>query len=143
MDRLGIIVIYLNYEGSDINMNRLGSLITQLESTEKYDKENILIEIYIYLQETEMDLNESQRVFVNLSQLRDISLADGSQAFFDDWGKELIDIKVLAKYISSNSCKMLEKLIQKQYLEFDEWIAENQWIFNDELSNIVRSYFGV
>lgn len=84
-----------------------------------------------------------ERVFVNLSQLRDISLTDGSQAFFDDWGKELIDIKVLAKYISSNSCKMLGKLIQKQYLEFDEWIAENQWIFNDELSNIVRTYFGV
>ena len=41
MDRLGIIVIQLNYEGSDINMNRLGSLITQLESTEKYDKENL------------------------------------------------------------------------------------------------------
>lgn len=143
MDRLGIIVIHLNYEGSDINMNRLGLLITQLESTEKYDKENVLIYIYIYLQEAEMGLNESQRVFVNLSQLRDISLADGSQAFFDDWGKELIDIKVLTKYISSNSCKMLEKLIQKQYLEFDEWIAENQWIFNDELSDIVRSYFGV
>lgn len=32
-------------------MNRLGSLITQLESTEKYDKENVLIDIYIYLQE--------------------------------------------------------------------------------------------
>lgn len=73
----------------------------------------------------------------------DMSKSDGSQVFFDDWGKELIDIKVLAKYISSNSCKMLEKLIQKQYLEFDEWIAENQWIFNDELSDIVRSYFGV
>ena len=87
------------------------------------------------------NLNKAQTIFLVLSEIRDISLSDGSQVYFDEWGKSPIDVNVAKNYVSADICKMLEKLNQKLYNDVDKWIIENEWKFNDELADIVKKSF--
>ena len=66
-------------------------------------------------------------------------MSDGSQVYFDEWGKSQIDVNVAKNYVSADICKMLEKLNQKLYNDVDKWIIENEWKFNDELADIVKN----
>ncbi len=117
------------------------SLVSMLDTVETYDKENILIDIYQNLLLNKNNLNKAQTIFLVLSEIRDISLSDGSQVYFDEWGKSPIDVNVAKNYVSADICKMLEKLNQKLYNDVDKWIIENEWKFNDELADIVKKSF--
>ena len=46
-------------------------LIAKLGCTETYDKENVLIDIFIYLLENRIQLTDGLQVFMELSKLRD------------------------------------------------------------------------
>lgn len=118
------------------------TLINMLENTDTYDKENALIDIYIYLLENKINLNEGQQVFVELSELRDKTLSDGSESYFDQFDDNTLSIEVMSRYASKDVVRIYTELSKSgKYDEIDEWMTENEWLFNEELSKIIKASF--
>lgn len=117
-------------------------LLEQLDKTETFDKENVLIDIYIYLIENNVKLNDKLKLFVELSRLRDITLTDGSESFFEDIDNNTIFIEILKQYTKDDLLKNLyEMCIDNQYDKINEWMVENEWIYNDKLSYVIKEAF--
>lgn len=116
------------------------TLIAMLGNTDTYDKENALIDIYIYLLENKINLNEGQQVFVELSKLRDRTLSDGSESYFEDFDDRGLPIEIVSKYASKDVVSIYTVLSKAgKYDEIDEWMSENEWLFNEELSEIIKA----
>ncbi|MGN0341679.1 MAG: hypothetical protein ACI4DO_02705 [Roseburia sp.] len=116
------------------------TLVAMLENTDTYDKENALIDIYIYLLENKINLNEGQQVFVELSKLRDRTLSDGSESYFEEFNRNGLPIEIISKYASRDVVSIYTELSKSgKYDEIDEWMSKNEWLFNEELSAIIKA----
>lgn len=114
-------------------------LISQLDCTETYDKENILINIFIYLLENETNLHDGLQVFVELSKLRDYALSDGSESYFEEYVASDEFMTLLYKWTNDDVIKLYDDLYRVEaYDEIDTWIIKNQWKLNDLLSDVIK-----
>ena len=56
--------------------DKVRELVEQLDQYETYDKENLLIDIYVSLIEEKYDIDDTLFAFIELSTLRDATLAE-------------------------------------------------------------------
>lgn len=117
----------------------LEALLEQLDETEIYDKENVLIDIFCYLYENEVKQNDGIKLFMELSKLRDRSLMDGSESYFEDNEDPSLILSLLKQVSEYSVFNQLKRLCQDcQYDEIDEWIMENEWLLDDELAVLIK-----
>ena len=120
----------------------LNELIKELDNTESYDLENVLIDIYVIIEENKADLSEAETVFTELSFLRDVVLSNGAASYFEDWGKHELEVSTIEKYVDKSICEVVKMLNSKRFEAVDDWTVKNEWFFNDELSKLVKEYLG-
>lgn len=121
--------------------------INTLDGTEKYDKEIALIDIFMYVINNKENLPESAllNIFIEISEWRDISLADGSEAYYDENSPEMKKHIIEALKINDNT-ELLNiyesgfEGAEQNYEIIDGWIINNQWQLNDWLDNVIRKY---
>ena len=122
-------------------------LIEELKNTKTYDRENALVDLYVFLRSENETLNskENTQLFIELSQWRDCSLSDGVESYYDKKEvNELIKLKRRAEYCFNQEIR--EKFIegintynnQGDFSKIDEWIIENEWIINDFLVELAN-----
>ena len=122
----------------------LHTLLEQLNGTETYDKENALIDIYIFLIENKIELNDRARLFVELTKLRDRSLTDGSEAYFVDSEDSIRCFKLIERFSNNDFFRQLVKMYQERnYVKIDDWIQKNEWKYNDELEHLIKDAFAI
>lgn len=122
--------------------DRLSSLIEALENTDTYDRENALIDLYIFLVSQKCDLPQSGNTFafIELSKWRDCSLRDGVEAYYETTSAdELLHLEERMERCSSQ--EVCRKWIAGSHIyqesgdltSLDTWIFENEWRINDYL----------
>lgn len=114
----------------------------QLDQYETYDKENLLIDIYVSLIEEKYDIDDTLFAFIELSTLRDATLADGSDSFFGTFDAEEYRLRILP--ILDDEIKTVFSLGEEErYEEVDQWMIDNEWKYNDFLSEIIKSKWNI
>ena len=123
---------------------KLYALLEQLNGKETYEKENILIDIYIFLIENKKELNDRAKLFVELTKLRDRSLTDGSETYFVDSEDSISCFNLIEQFLNNDFFGPLEKMIKvRNYEKIDEWIQQNEWKYNDELEHLIKDAFAI
>lgn len=128
--------------------DNLNSLITALENTDAYDRENALIDLYIFLisQNNSLPKAENTFIFVELSNWRDCSLRDGVEAYYErkeDTGELNFLEKNMKQYAHHEACKKCISGIQiyqknGDFSSLDNWIYNNEWAINDFLVELAK-----
>lgn len=122
--------------------DKVRELVEQLDQYETYDKENLLIDIYVSLIEEKYDIDDTLFAFIELSTLRDATLADGSDSFFGTFDAEEYRLRILP--ILDDEIKMVFSLGEEErYEEVDQWMIDNEWKYNDFLSEIIKSKWNI
>lgn len=117
-------------------------LIAKLECTETYDKENVLIDIFIYLLENKVELTDGLQVFMELSKLRDRTLSDGSESYFEEYVHSEIFMNALKIWSNDEIVMIYDDLYKaKAYDKINIWVYGNEWQINDLLSAIIKEYY--
>ena len=125
--------------------DQLECLIEALENTETYDRENSLIEIYVYLvsQKCFLPQKSNTLIFIELSKWRDCSLGDGVASYYEmkdadallqleDAVKKYDYQEICTKFISG-----IHTYQEKGNLDsLDDWIFDNEWGINDFLTEL-------
>ena len=118
--------------------DKVSELVEKLDQYETYDKENLLIDIYVSLIEEKYDIDDTLFAFIELSALRDATLADGSDSFFDTFDAEEYRLRILP--ILDDEIQTVFSLGEEErYEEIDQWMIDNEWKYNDFLSKIIKS----
>ena len=122
-------------------------LIHSLDGVDTYDKENVLIDIFIFYLEHKQILKKSELLdmFAEVTRWRDISLVDGSEEYYErieyEQNKEVM--LALKKYAEDALFQLYQKGFSGEEAVFeriDSWIFENKWKINDWLSDIICKY---
>lgn len=122
--------------------DKVRELVEQLDQYETYDKENLLIDIYVSLIEEKYDIDDTLFAFIELSTLRDATLADGSDSFFGTFDAEEYRLRILP--ILDDEIKTVFSLGEEErYEEVDQWMIDNEWKYNDFLSEIIKSKWNI
>lgn len=130
---------YKNLANGDCLMNEL---IAKLGCTKTYDKENVLIDIFIYLLENKIELTDGLLVFMELSKLRDRTLSDGSESYFEEYEYAEIFMQALKIWSNDEIVKIYDDLYKaKAYDKINTWVSDNEWQINDLLSAIIKECF--
>ena len=117
-------------------------LIAKLGYTETYDKENVLIDIFICLLENRIELTDGLQVFMELSKLRERTLSDGSESYFEEYEYSEKFMKALKIWSNDEIVKIYDDLYKaKAYDKINTWVSDNEWQINDLLSTIIKEYF--
>ena len=117
-------------------------LIAKLGCTETYDKENVLIDIFIYLLENRMELTDGLQVFMELSKLRDRTLADGSESYFEEYEYSEKFMTALKIWSNDEIVKIYDDLYKaKAYDKIDKWVYDHEWQINDLLTAIMKECY--
>ena len=127
--------------------DKLNSLLMALENTDTYDRENALIDLYIFLisQNSSLPKVENTFIFVELSNWRDCSLRDGVESYYET--KDTDELNFLEKNMKQSAqlegCKKCISgiHIQKENRDFsplDNWISDNEWAINDFLVELAK-----
>ena len=117
-------------------------LITKLGYTETYDKENVLIEIFIYLLENRIELTDGLQVFMELTKLRDRTLSDGSESYFEEYEHSEIFMNALKIWSNDEIVMIYDELYKaKAYDKINTWVCDNEWQINDLLSAIIKECY--
>lgn len=120
----------------------MNELIAKLGCTETYDKENVLIDIFIYLLENRIELTDGLLVFMELSKLRDRTLSDGSESYFEEYEYSEIFMQALKIWSNDEIVKIYDDLYKaKAYDIINTWVSDNEWQINDLLSAIIKECF--
>lgn len=89
--------------------DKLNSLIMALENTDTYDRENALIDLYIFLisQNSSLPKVENTFIFVELSNWRDCSLRDGVESYYETKDTDELNFleKNMKQYARHEVCK--------------------------------------
>ena len=127
--------------------DKLNSLIMALENTDTYDRENALIDLYIFLisQNSSLPKVENTFIFVELSNWRDCSLRDGVESYYETKDTDELNFleKNMKQYARHEVCKKCISgiHIQKENRDFshlDNWISDNEWAINDFLVELAK-----
>ena len=127
--------------------DKLNSLIAALENIGTYDRENALIDLYIFLisQKRSLPKAENSFLFVELSNWRDCLLRDGVEAYYET--KDVDELNFLEKnmkqYALHEVCKkcMSGIYIHQENGDFsslDNYISDNEWTINDFLVELAK-----
>ncbi len=118
-----------------------------LENTDTYDRENALIDLYIFLisQNSSLPKVENTFIFVELSNWRDCSLRDGVESYYETKDTDELNFleKNMKQYARHEVCKKCISgiHIQKENRDFsplDNWISDNEWAINDFLVELAK-----
>lgn len=127
--------------------DELNSLIVALENTDTYDRENALIDLYIFLvsQNSFLPKAENTFIFVELSNWRDCSLRDGVESYYErkDTDKLHFLEKNMKHYDYHEACKKCISGIHiyqenGDFSSLDNWIIDNEWTINDFLVELAK-----
>lgn len=127
--------------------DKLASLIKALEKTDTYDRENALIELYIFLisQNCTLPKPDNTFLFIELSKWRDCSLGDGVETYYEAKKEDKIaELKEsMKKYVFQEACRKcmagIDIYLEKGDLtSLDDWIFDNEWAINDFLVELAR-----
>lgn len=127
--------------------DKINSLIEALENTDSYDRENALIDLYIYLISHNSSLPKSEHtfIFIELSKWRDCSLREGVESYYDSKNEDELSglEKAMKRYTHQEIC---EKCIMgihiyqgnREFSSLDNWILANEWTINDFLVGLAK-----
>lgn len=127
--------------------NKLNSLIEALDNTDGYDRENALIDLYIYLisQHSFLPKCENTFIFIELSKWRDCSLRDGVESYYYTKNEEELSQleTAMKKYTLQEACKKCIIGIHihqgnRNFTSLDNWILDNEQAINDFLVELAK-----
>lgn len=127
--------------------DKLNSLLAALQNTDTYDRENALIDLYIFLisENRSLPKAESTFIFIELSNWRDCSLRDGVETYHETKG--IYKLHFLEKRMKQHAChEVYKKYINgihihrknRDFSSLDNWIIDNEWIINDFLVELAK-----
>lgn len=127
--------------------DELSSLIEALENTDTYDRENALIDLYIFLRSQNYPLPKAENtaIFIELSEWRDCSLRDGVESYYEtkdanELSKLEKSMKKYAQQDACNKCIVGIRIYQEKgdFSSLDNWIIDNEWAINDFLTELAK-----
>lgn len=98
--------------------DKLNSLIMALENTDTYDRENALIDLYIFLisQNSSLPKVKNTFIFVELSNWRDCSLRDGVESYYET--KDTDELNFLGQHRTIAEASAVESPIRQETIGF-------------------------
>lgn len=127
--------------------DKLDLLIKELENTDTYDRENALIDLYLFLISENRPLPKLSNtfIFVELSKWRDCSFRDGVESYYEAKNAdELLQLEEsMEKYANQEACKRCiagSHIYQEKgdFTSLDNWILDNEWGINDFLVELTK-----
>lgn len=120
--------------------DKVQELVQQLDEYDTYDKENILIDIFVAVLEEKCNLDDIFFTFIELSILRDRTLSNGSDSYFETFNKDEYKLRIFP--ILDDEIRDVFRMGEdEKYEEIDQWMIDNEWKYNDYLSRIIKSKY--
>ena len=120
--------------------DKVQELVQQLDEYDTYDKENILIDIFAAVLEEKCNLDDIFFTFIELSILRDRTLSNGSDSYFETFNKDEYKLRIFP--ILDDEIRDVFRMGEdEKYEEIDQWMIDNEWKYNDYLSRIIKSKY--
>ena len=122
--------------------DKVQELVQQLDEYDTYDKENILIDIFVAVLEEKCNLDDIFFTFIELSILRDRTLSNGSDSYFETFNKDEYKLRIFP--ILDDEIRDVFRMGEdEKYEEIDQWMIDNEWKYNDYLSRIIKSKYDI
>ncbi len=118
--------------------DKVQELVQQLDEYDTYDKENILIDIFVAAIEEKCNLDDIFFTFIELSILRDRTLSNGSDSYFETFNKDEYKLRIFP-ILDDEIRDVFRMGEEERYEEIDQWMIDNEWKYNDFLSKIIKS----
>ena len=118
--------------------DKVQELVQQLDEYDTYDKENILIDIFVAVLEEKCNLDDIFFTFIELSILRDRTLSNGSDSYFETFNKDEYKLRIFP-ILDDEIRDVFRMGEEERYEEIDQWMIDNEWKYNDFLSKIIKS----
>lgn len=118
--------------------DKVQELVQQLDEYDTYDKENILIDIFVAVIEEKCNLDDIFFTFIELSILRDRTLSNGSDSYFETFNKDEYKLRIFP-ILDDEIRDVFRMGEEERYEEIDQWMIDNEWKYNDFLSKIIKS----